>query len=792
MTASWNLDRRGFLTAGVFSAGAGLGDNVALAREMDRAKGFTPSPPADFAGWTERARLTQQGLGIRVLEDLSAPDGALAFVMTDGRALVLGKRLEPVAGRDVAPYLGLDLETVALSGADLLAERLLSSGDDPDPDQVRDAAPLPASRFKVEEIGPRLPWTFFLGARQRADTMPVTTKGSTRTYHVDQVFDRLTIDAELVARRHEGLLGGDAPAILKVFPLSDGRYYEALVFGDTSAPDRDIVQTWHRTSLVDHGRVTKVVYAYSYPTYGAVRPAPSDAEFYGALLAFAQEWLRELEDMASLSLPDESWRDMAGHAFVKELMTRPGGDYPKYGAVDRDYAGSEYDGFQDTFTSSLYANLEWGRFAQARAVLDNYFTAFVAPNGMVNMRGPETGQFGLTLYLVARYLRCAGDGETLLRHADKIAATADILVGLHEESLALPGADPGHGLIHGWNESDSCLFPDPSIWWRPYFANSAWAVRGWRALAEVWPALRPGELARARAWADRARVLQARLHASVRANVRRDLSPPYVPPLPGVSLTFRESIAREKPSPQQWPHRAYSELLQADVLPPDLTNLVIDTMRGYGATSLGVVANVGPVTPEGRDILGFISYGYARALLTQDRIPEYILFLYSHRFHAHTAGSWTAGEVCDITGGLPLFCMPAQMTIPMLLRWMLAFEEDDAERLHLARALPRVWLASGRPIVLGGAPTRWGEVHLRLQADPAARRVVGQVTLGGPGRPAETFLRLRAPKDWGSPTALVNGAPHPMSGPAADTLVLDSAKQRAFQVAVAYGAEAAN
>jgi len=61
-------------------------------------------------------------------------------------------------------------------------------------------------------------------------------------------------------------------------------------------------------------------------------------------------------------------------------------------------------------------------------------------------------------------------------------------------------------------------------------------------------------------------------------------------------------------------------------------NLVIDCMRAYGATTLGVVANVEPPHPNGRDILGFISYGYAQALLRLDRIEEYILFLYAHRY----------------------------------------------------------------------------------------------------------------------------------------------------------------
>src|SRR5256885_13294018 len=43
-------------------------------------------------------------------------------------------------------------------------------------------------------------------------------------------------------------------------------------------------------------------------------------------------------------------------------------------------------------------------------------------------------------------------------------------------------------------------------------------------------------------------------------------------------------------------------------LPPSLANLVIDCMRAYGATTLGIVANVERPHPQGRDILGFISY----------------------------------------------------------------------------------------------------------------------------------------------------------------------------------------
>ena len=134
------------------------------------------------------------------------------------------------------------------------------------------------------------------------------------------------------------------------------------------------------------------------------------------------------------------------------------------------------------------------------------------------------------------------------------------------------------------------------------------------------------------------------------------------------------------------------------MLPASLANIVIDCMRANGATTIGIVANVGRARPGARAILGFISYGYAQMLLRLDRIEEYLLFLYAHRYHDHTRGSWTAGEVSGITGGTALFCVPAQQTIPLLVRWMLVLEDSDEERLYFGKGVPRDWVASGKPI----------------------------------------------------------------------------------------------
>jgi len=744
--------------------------------------GEANSAVPDIQGHTIVCEFDWNATKWKAYEDLRTRDGAITFVSTQGQVRTLPKSAEATFVEASPGYLGLSLDDIGLSGADLLADQLLKGGGDPDPERVKAAAP-PQGTANAEERW-RLPWNTFVGTKECSDTMPVFSSGSTRTYHPVQYFPELTNKA--AEKRWEGLVGGWMPAVRKVFPISDSAYYETIVFGDVKARDKFIVQTWHRTARIENGKIEKVVYGYSYPAFPPRRKNPSAVEFYRALLVFANYWDKQLADMANISLPAEDWTDLTKHAFAKELMVRPEGVYPKYGAVDRDYYGSEYDGFQDIFTMSLYTNLEWGRFEAARLILDNYFSDFVDDQGMVNMRGPETAQFGLTLSLLARYLRYTGDRSTLQKHEKKILATVKLLEEMHQTSLTRSSDDPGHGLISGWSESDSCLMPNPAIWWLPYYANSAFASRGLRDLAGIWPALQSQDTAASRqtasSWKQTSTTLQDAVKNVLEKNIRRDLNPPYIGTYPGAKMLFRESLEKEHPSPQGWPHRPYAELLQADVLPEDLANLVIDCMRAYGGTTLGVVANVSAPRKGERAILGFISYGYAQILLRLDRIEEYLLFLYSHRFHDHTRGSWTAGEVSGIDGGTALFCIPAQQTIPLLVRWMLLLEDSDENRLYFGKGIPREWFASGKEIRLDGAPTSWGKVNFRIQMRAVQKDVQATVELGKTAAPKEIHVKLRLPVERKIQNVRVNRQPAELGGKHRDTVVVHIGVQRKFEI----------
>ena len=755
---------------------------------------FPMAIPASVEGHTQVSEFDLNGVHWKVFEDLRTRDGALTFVPSRGEARVITKSAEASFAEADPPHLGLSMDDIGVSGADLLADKLLASGDDPDPEQVKLAAPPqgapppapPRTGTNAPQGPPPRPrWDAIVGTKECEDTQPVFPSGTTRTYHPNQYFPE--ISGEAVSKRFDGMLGGWMPAVRKVMPLSANAHIEVLVFGDVKARDRFIVQTWHRTARVEDSKITKVVYGYTYPAFPPARTDPKPEEFFRALLVFAEYWEKLLQSFNATSLPDNSWVDMSKHAFAKELLVRPGGVYPKYGAVDRDYYGSEYDGFQDIFTSSAYTNLECGRFDEARAIIDNYFSDFVDSRGMINMRGPETSQFGLTLYLMAKYFEYTRDAALIAKHRAKIVATAGMLAEMHEASLKLPQDDIGYGLIHGWSESDACLAANPEIWWLPYYSNNAWASRGLRDIARVWTQMEhsapphvPGK--EAQAWAQRSKALADATAAAIEKNTWKDKTPPYIGTFPGPKLMFRESLAQERPSPQQWAHRPYSELLQADVLPAELANRVIDCMRAYGATTIGVVANVGAARPGARAILGFISYGYAQMLLRLDRVEEYLLFLYSHRYHDHTRGSWVAGEVSGINGGTAIFCIPAQLTIPPLVRWMLVLEDSDEDRLYFGKGIPRAWVASGKAVSISDAPTRWGRVSLHLQSSANAKSVTARVTLAKTSAPKEISAKLRVPKNSPLASVTVNGHPAKISGKDNDTVLITTGSAREFEI----------
>ena len=106
----------------------------------------------------------------------------------------------------------------------------------------------------------------------------------------------------------------------------------------------------------------------------------------------------------------------AVHSIVRAMITRQDTWHPRYG-VTPGYGQTMQDGFQDVFTSTAAAALEWGAMAWARGLIDNQFRYYVRDDGMINYRGEELAQSARMLTILALYYSYSGgDSAFLLTH----------------------------------------------------------------------------------------------------------------------------------------------------------------------------------------------------------------------------------------------------------------------------------------------------------------------------------------------------------------------------------------
>ena len=162
-----------------------------------------------------------------VKEDLTGMEGTMTLTGPDGRSHLLKRFMEECESPSNGCYCGLDFGTLAIAERDLLAERLLAGGGDPDPLAVRAAAPPIDSRFTSEQVG-RIVWTAFVAPPYAGEVMPLTPAGNTRNWHVNRIAPELSAERLVVRRRRVGLVGGFLALLVQQFPVGWGRYWGVL------------------------------------------------------------------------------------------------------------------------------------------------------------------------------------------------------------------------------------------------------------------------------------------------------------------------------------------------------------------------------------------------------------------------------------------------------------------------------------------------------------------------------------------------------------------------------------
>jgi hypothetical protein len=707
---------------------------------------------------------------LAVFEGFSQTNGHLLFADEHGVSADLPKSSEPTWADPKTLYRGHRLEDISSSERDLLGEEILAEPGDPNYAEVA-ACFAPISKMYTYS---------FVGTHECVEKVGVFYGGSTPNFdpaaYVPEI--RKIRDAGHVL---DGLVGGWLPALRFVYPEKPGSWSELVIYAPIRVENGNqrVQPVWYRVCRVEGNALRWVRYFDSYHPFPPRLEGQAES-FYEELLAMRAGWQHALAQGMQVDIPDQRLADFVRHSLVREMITRIG-PFPKYGVFDRGYGGSEHDGFPDTFTVDTAATLSWGLSDLAGQYLDNYFRYFVRDDGSILYRGPETGQYGRMLTVAAQYADYTGNNQLLLRHRLRLDAVAKLLLSLRAQALRLPPDAAAYGMIAGWSEADSCLDPDPPRYMQPYFSNSTEAARGFEDLGRVWESLgvkkHLPELAK---WGQELRQESRALEKDVQTAIARSMltntTPFCLPSIAGASEPFHVAVARDKLDPQFRSYRAWMEMLYSGNLSRDQVGTIVNYRAAHHDIILGVPTVYGHNTHEWG---GFLSYGHGYGLLQQDLTREYLLLLYSLMAHQYTRGMWTAPEtrLVDPKRFAAPYCSPAQMTVPLLARWMLVFEEPASDVVWLAKGTPRSWLEEGNTIAVSNAPTRWGRLSYDLHSYLKTGRIEAKLTCASVPPSAQLKLRLRVPAGHRISSVTANGNPWAQFNADEETVTLPRKRQ---------------
>ena len=716
---------------------------------------------------------------LAVFEDFSQTNGHLLFADEHGVKVDLAKSAEPTWADPKTLYRGHRLEDVFNSERDLLGDEILANPGDPVYAEVAACVPPISKMFTYS----------FVGTHDCLEKVGVFYGGVTPNFdpaaYVPEI--RKVRDAGRVL---DGLVGGWLPVLRFVYPEKPGDWSELVLYAPMRVENGNqrVQPVWYRVCRVEGNTLRWARYFDSYHPFPPRLEARTES-FYEELLAMRAGWEQMLAKGMQVNIPDQRLADLARHSLVREMMTRIG-PFPKYGVFDRSYGGSEHDGFPDIFTVDTAAMLAWGLFELAGQYLDNYFAYFVRDDGSVLYRGPETGQYGRMLTVAAQYADYTGDYKLLLRHRRRLDAVARLLLSLRTLALRLPPEAPAHGMIAGWSEADACLDPDPHRYMQPYLSNNTEAARGFEDLGRVWERIGAREqLPELAGWGRQLRQESRSLTKDIQTAIARSLltntAPPCLPAIAGVKEPFHIAVERDKLDPQFRSYRAYMEMLYSGNLTRGQVETIVKYRAAHHDIILGLPTVYGHNTHEWG---GFLSYGHGYGLLQHDFTREYLLLLYTLIAHQYTRGTWTAPEtrLLDPQRFTAPYCSPAQMTVPLLTRWMLVFEEPFSDVLWLARGTPRSWLEDGNTMAVTNAPTRWGKLsfslHSHLRTGKVEASMVGAVTPPSP----LVKLRLRVPAGHRIRSVTANGKPWDQFNAEEETITLPPARKRLVDLTIHY------
>lgn len=674
-----------------------------------------------------------------------ADRGEIAYISKNGVELSLMKTSEDTSWNETEYYLGHTKEEVFSTMKDILGNELLAEEKEPDGERIKNIFPA-IQKMKYWKFGDEAPHTY-IGSKWNADVIPLYYDGTNGSGRINILYITQEVrEAIADGKIKEGLIGGWLPVVRMIYPVTKDSFWEAVMFAKTRYDCPLIQPAWYRFAKISKGRIASIHYFDSYLPY-PVKTEPDPWAFYRDLYLAYYDWNEWMPKGMEIDLPEEWISDFCRHALVLEIFTR-NGEHPRYGLINKNYGSAEHDGFMDILTSSVECYMEWGMFDTARKYFVNYFTYFIKDNGNVMYRGPSIGRFAKILADLAQYYEYTEDDTLILHFDEKICAIINMLRGLLEKGREKSLNSPEYGLIGGRNEADMNYISDSNSIFEQepvYFSINATAWRAFRDLGRV--LIKIGEKRQinkycrlGREMSIEAESLNENIRKSVERSLLYDRGEAFLPTIAGSDKYYYDYPYRSCPDSFD-DNREWCEIMQAGNMSKDTIQIILNDARQHQGMKLGIFSNR-------ENIVAFISYGEAYGLIQHDMIKEFLMFYYTHLYHLNTRGTWTGFECVDMDrerGESCSYCVPAQLTIPTVTKWMLVFEDPLEDILYLAKATPESYLEQGKCIKVRNAPTRWGKVSYHISSDIDNQCVNAKITFSKKFQ-CRVYLRLRIPK----------------------------------------------
>ena len=513
----------------------------------------------------------------------------------------------------------------------------------------------------------------------------------------------------------------------------------------------------------------------------------------------------EAESPMRIEVPDElvsaAWRTAFWH--VKRRCIKEGDTYQIYIWPYKALLGQE--------SWRIFTSLDWlGEHDIPRSGFDPWFKSqgrmtargmFSDADGALNVSGWDLNHaqgHGSMLYAMAEHYRLSGDRAWLAGHLDHFKAACEWIIRQRRQWAVRAGPDTwSAGLMPPCEMGD---YAD----WRSLYQTSVFFWRGLQQAAEAIAEVEPDTGARFRAEAEEFRL------AIVKAVDRSILLAPvvrvgdgtcrrYIPPQP-----YLRGLCDQITNPFGGAHAG---------------SLVMDSDCGAAALGLGVLAGDDARLDELLDVLEDTIYldnwmvrrhisqrtsnpartwftfggyyyqcGYSQSALAhllRDDVPNYLRAMfnqyaadvdpdkgYQFREHPNRTGEGNGGDKTFEAGAFL-----------ERMRAMFVREEDD--RLWLAQALPRAWLAQGQRVAVTNAPTHFGTVAYEITSRVQEGIITARVTMPSRRPPTWVILRFRHPQAAPMRHVEVNGKPWKDFDPAKEYIRLDG-RQDTVTVSAGY------